>query len=217
MGNYLLSLVVYVARNPKDVCLSTYNIYTSMERFTGDLSDWVELFTGDSVIYGPYWKHLKQAWHRRNHLNLHFMFYEDMKTDIMNELRKLNTFLKLGLSDEQLLRASENSSVFEKERVDKKFVIKEILDFVKFSKEVIGKTLYERWSLLASKDSSSCKELSKVFETVSRSEGTENKVEKGYRTRRTSSIKVTSPRCVVRAPGLTCNAVDACSTCSMLK
>lgn len=118
------SKVVYVARNPKDVCLSTYNIYASLGRFTGDLSTWTELFTGGNIIYGAYWKHLEQAWRRRNHLNLHFMFYEDMKTDIMNELKKLNSFLKLGLSEEQLLRVQEHTQLENMKAREKKPIIK---------------------------------------------------------------------------------------------
>ena len=75
-----------------------------MGRYTGDLSTWVELFTEDNILPGHYWKHLSQAWVRRNHHNLHIMYFEDMKADYMNELKKLNGFLELGLSDEQLVK-----------------------------------------------------------------------------------------------------------------
>lgn len=116
--------VVYVARNPKDVCLSCYNMYTIMGRYTGDLSTWVELFTEGDVMYGPYWKHLNQAWLRRNHPNLHIMYFEDMKTDYMNELRKLNDFLELGLTAEQLVKVMEHTQFDNMKARDKKPILK---------------------------------------------------------------------------------------------
>lgn len=54
------------------------------------------------MIYGPYWLHLKEAWQRRDHPNLHFVFYEDLKADITGELKKLDAFLGTGLSGDQL-------------------------------------------------------------------------------------------------------------------
>lgn len=111
--------VVYVARNPKDVCLSSYLMYSRMGRFEGNLSAWTELFTGNSLIYGPYWQHLRQAWARRGHQNLHVMFYEDMKADILKELKRLNSFLETFLSDDQLLRIKEHTE-FEKMKAREK-------------------------------------------------------------------------------------------------
>lgn len=54
------------------------------------------------VIYGPYWLHLKEAWKQRDHPNLHFMFYEDLKQNNMEELKRLDNFLGTKLTQEQL-------------------------------------------------------------------------------------------------------------------
>ena len=36
-------------------------------------------FCGNLVLYSPFFPHLLDAWSKRNHPNLHFMFFEDMK------------------------------------------------------------------------------------------------------------------------------------------
>ncbi|XP_042858264.1 sulfotransferase family cytosolic 1B member 1-like [Penaeus japonicus] len=104
--------VVYVARNPKDVCVSLFHHarISKMDSFEGDFPEYAEAFMANQVIYGPYWDHVDQAWRRRNHANLHFMFYEDMKRDIISELRRLAAFLQLDFTDEQLKIISDHAS-----------------------------------------------------------------------------------------------------------
>ena len=60
------------------------------------------LSTNAAVVYGSYGEHLKEAWERRTHPNLLFMFYEDMQADIMKELHRLNDFMGTQLTEEQL-------------------------------------------------------------------------------------------------------------------
>ena len=54
------------------------------------------------VIYGPYYQHMKEAWDRRDHPNLLFIFYEDLKEDIEREVRKIDTFLGTNRNDKQI-------------------------------------------------------------------------------------------------------------------
>ncbi|XP_047488220.1 sulfotransferase 1B1-like [Penaeus chinensis] len=103
---------VYVARNPKDVCVSLFHHgkISKMDPFEGEFPDFAEAFMADQVMYGPYWDHIKQAWKLKHHANLHFMFYEDMKRDIIGELTKLARFLQLDFTDEQLKTISDHAS-----------------------------------------------------------------------------------------------------------
>lgn len=92
--------VVYVARNPKDVAVSSYFHHKLTRDFDTTLSmeEYFEYFmNGDgneqsnrsssknltstplSVFYTPIWTHLLQAWNKRHHPNLLFLFYEDLK------------------------------------------------------------------------------------------------------------------------------------------
>lgn len=59
-----------------------------------------------AVIYCPYWPHVKQAWEKRNHPNLHFVFYEDLKADPLAEIRKLDQFMATNLTEQQLNNVS---------------------------------------------------------------------------------------------------------------
>lgn len=65
------------------------------------------------MLYGPYWLFLKEAWEKRHHPNLHFTHFENLKSDIMEEMRKLNIFLSTQLSEEQLASISKYTSFSE--------------------------------------------------------------------------------------------------------
>ena len=62
------------------------------------------------MLQSPYWEHIKEVWDLKDHPNVHFMFYEDMKKDIMEELKRLNNFLETGLSDAELEQVKEFTS-----------------------------------------------------------------------------------------------------------
>lgn len=66
-----------------------------------------------SVLWGSYAQHVKEAWQKRTHPNLHIIFFEDLKADIMGELRKLNTFLDAKLSEEKLTELAKYTSFSE--------------------------------------------------------------------------------------------------------
>lgn len=54
------------------------------------------------MVYGPYWRHVKEAWEKREAPNLHFVFYEDLKADPASELKRLGGFLGCDLAKDQL-------------------------------------------------------------------------------------------------------------------
>ncbi|XP_068243032.1 sulfotransferase 1A1-like [Palaemon carinicauda] len=115
------SKVVYVARNPKDVVVSFHHHCKMFKNhnYTGSFEDFVQYFVNDDLLYGPYWLHLKEAWERRDEPNLHFIFYEDLKSNNIEELKKLNTFLGTNIADTQLEKISHYTSFNEmKTRAD---------------------------------------------------------------------------------------------------
>nr|XP_045610486.1 sulfotransferase 1C4-like [Procambarus clarkii]XP_045610568.1 sulfotransferase 1C4-like [Procambarus clarkii] len=117
--------VVYVARSPKDVVVSYLHHCRLflLQDFTGSLDQFVQYFLDDNLAYGPYWLHMKEAWEKRDHPNMHFVFFEDVKTNTMLELHKLNKFLDTNLTEEQLQKVAHYTSFSEmKSRVEKNFV-----------------------------------------------------------------------------------------------
>ncbi|XP_064120327.1 sulfotransferase 1C4-like [Macrobrachium nipponense] len=100
--------VVSVMRHPKDNMFSRYIHFNKFGNASLPLI--AETFLSGKAIYGSYWHHANEAWKRRNHPNLHIMFYEDMKADIMAELRKLNEFLGTNLTEDQLKKVAEHTN-----------------------------------------------------------------------------------------------------------
>ncbi|KAG7153425.1 Sulfotransferase 1C4-like 7 [Homarus americanus] len=100
--------VVYVARNPLDVVVSLLHHFRLIKTFNfrGSLDNIIDFFVSDKLRYLPFWRHVNEAWQKRHHPNFHFVFYEDLKADIMAELEKLNEFLSTNLSQEQLLNVA---------------------------------------------------------------------------------------------------------------
>lgn len=50
----------------------------------------------------PFFPHLLDAWNKRHHPNLLFVFYEDLKRDLRGEVQKVAKFLGKSLTGEQL-------------------------------------------------------------------------------------------------------------------
>ncbi|XP_071550986.1 sulfotransferase 1C4-like [Panulirus ornatus] len=107
--------VVYVARNPMDVVVSFlhHSRLLKVTDFAGTLDQFVQYFVDDDLLYGPYWLHLKEAWERRDHPNLHFVFFEELKKNNLAELRKLNKFLETNLTEEQLQKVARYTNFSE--------------------------------------------------------------------------------------------------------
>ncbi|KAG0708496.1 Sulfotransferase family cytosolic 1B member 1 [Chionoecetes opilio] len=105
--------VVYVARNPRDVCVSYYHHQCSLisAEFIGNFPEFLDFWCRDLCRQGPFWEHLKEAWAKRNHRNILFLFYEDMKENLMRELKRLNAFLGTGLTEHQLQQVAEHTNI----------------------------------------------------------------------------------------------------------
>ncbi|XP_047475121.1 sulfotransferase 1C4-like [Penaeus chinensis] len=129
--------VIYVARNPKDVVLSFLHHSRLIKAigYIGSLEQYINYFVKDDLIYGPYWEHLREAWPRRDHPNMHFVFYEDMKADPMAELRKLNQFLGTDLTEEQLEKIAHYTSFGEMKKREEETVLPKEMELL-FKQEV---------------------------------------------------------------------------------
>lgn len=97
--------VVYVARNPRDCCVSYYHHQTLFDegyRFTGEFEDFARLFREGMLNYGDYWSHLKTAWANRSHANFKMIWYEDIVRDRLGVIGELSAFTGFELPREKV-------------------------------------------------------------------------------------------------------------------
>ncbi|KAB7503755.1 Sulfotransferase 1C2 [Armadillidium nasatum] len=95
--------VMYLARDPRDVVVSCYHFFQSSKqtRVTATLDEFVEDFM-DDIILSAYWEHVRLAWEKRNNPNFLFLFYEDLKENPNEEIKKVDQFIGTNRSQNQI-------------------------------------------------------------------------------------------------------------------
>lgn len=107
------SMVIYVARNPRDVAVSYYHLsrlYLTMD-FHGSFADYWHYFENNLVRWCPYWTHIKEGWAHRNHPNVLFMFYEDLIKDLPGAIRNVAKFMDKTVNEDQVARLAEHLNI----------------------------------------------------------------------------------------------------------
>lgn len=111
---------VYVARNPKDVAVSTYYHDKSKHDYDGTWEEHFNLFLQGKVLFGSYFDHVLPWWNASNEADdILFVKYEDMKRDLEEVIRTIADFLNIKANMELINIVLEKSN-FEKMASDKK-------------------------------------------------------------------------------------------------
>ena len=88
--------IIYIARNPKDVAVSTYFHNQSKLGYEGTWEEHFQEFLNGDVGFGPYFDHVLPWWQASQKAkNILFMKYEDMKLDHAGSVAKLASFMDL--------------------------------------------------------------------------------------------------------------------------
>ncbi|KAL7644377.1 UNVERIFIED_CONTAM: hypothetical protein RMT77_005207 [Armadillidium vulgare] len=106
------SKIIYVCRDPRDVCVSYYYHHLKLAAFSGNFDEFFDLFINDVLIFSPFWKHVLEFWERRHDDNIFFIRYEDMKQDLPGMIKKVSKFLGKEISEEYINKL-ENHLSFE--------------------------------------------------------------------------------------------------------
>ena len=87
---------IYVARNPKDVAISTYFHDQSKAGYEGTWDEHFQLFLSGNVYCGSYFDHVLPWWQAsQNNKNILFLKYEDMKNDHTGNTSRIASFLDI--------------------------------------------------------------------------------------------------------------------------
>ncbi|GMT11296.1 hypothetical protein PFISCL1PPCAC_2593, partial [Pristionchus fissidentatus] len=115
--------VIYVARNPKDQAVSYYHFHRSA-KFLGLQTDlaWKDFFTffcTGIICCGGWFEHVLTYWKfTQNNPNAVFVKYEDMKRDLVEEMKALENFIGVPLNEEQRKKVIDHCS-FDSMKVSK--------------------------------------------------------------------------------------------------
>ena len=105
--------IVYVARNPKDVAISTYFHNQSKAGYEGPWDEYFQFFLYSDVGFGPYFDHVLPWWQAsQKDKNILFLMYENMKHDHAGNVAKLASFLDIQ-TDSQLIETVVRLSSFQ--------------------------------------------------------------------------------------------------------
>ncbi|XP_078094074.1 amine sulfotransferase-like [Mustelus asterias] len=91
--------IIYVARNPKDVIVSSYHFhkYSRFLKTPKDFQDFVEQFVEGNVFYGSWFDHIRDWYSHKDELNFLFVTYEEMQKDLRSVIEKVASFLNKKL------------------------------------------------------------------------------------------------------------------------
>ena len=105
--------VVYVVRNPRDVMVSYYHHHRLINAhgYVGDLPNFVRRFIRNEIMMGPFFPHAEEAWALKDHPNILFIFYEDMKRDLSSVIARVSKFLEAPLTQDQVERLVEHLDI----------------------------------------------------------------------------------------------------------
>ncbi|XP_070579733.1 sulfotransferase 1E1-like [Ptychodera flava] len=119
--------IIYVARNPKDVSVSSYyfvqlllateyksrpaNPYRNFSEFFPDYLDCKNRFQVVGYAGSKWHEHVLTWWKRRHDKNVLFLKYEDMFQDLESNVRKIAKFLDLQLTDDVVKKISDHCTI----------------------------------------------------------------------------------------------------------
>ncbi|XP_077995207.1 sulfotransferase 1B1-like [Glandiceps talaboti] len=105
--------VIYISRNPKDVCVSTYHFLSA---FRGGVLgvDWEQTvidFIEDRIPFAPWTQHVLNWYKFGIADNVMHVTYEEMKLDLPRVIKKIAKFLDRPLKDEDVAKVVEMTTI----------------------------------------------------------------------------------------------------------
>ncbi|KAM9313000.1 sulfotransferase 6B1-like [Gastrophryne carolinensis] len=113
---------IYIIRNPKDTAVSLFNYYRDNPNLpTIDLwSTYLDMFLHGQVVYGSWFDHILSWEEHRNEMGTLFLFYESMKKDTFQAVKRISAYLGININDNEIHEICKKTSFSEmKNNVEK--------------------------------------------------------------------------------------------------
>jgi len=97
--------VLFVSRNVKDTAVSYFhheNLMKSHDLRCDFITYAREIYLPGLCRYGGYFEMLESGWKRKNHPNMKFFWYEEMKKDQKKMLKEICEFINYNVSEEKI-------------------------------------------------------------------------------------------------------------------
>ncbi|CAL4120989.1 unnamed protein product, partial [Meganyctiphanes norvegica] len=94
--------IIYVTRDPRDVCTSYYYHSIKLDGYQGEFSEFVDFFLGDTLPWSPFWSNVLGYWAKRHEDNVLFIRYEEMKEDLSVVIKRVSKFLSVELNPKEI-------------------------------------------------------------------------------------------------------------------
>ncbi|XP_060068362.1 sulfotransferase 1A1-like [Ylistrum balloti] len=104
--------IIFITRNPKDSVVSNFHHRRSMTigQFKHSFSDFLQMYLDD--VFTVNWFRYTNEWNEiianNQTLQIHLMYYEDIKKDPIGETRRLADFLKVDYDEKLIKEVSHN-------------------------------------------------------------------------------------------------------------
>ncbi|KAF5912558.1 hypothetical protein HPG69_004230 [Diceros bicornis minor] len=112
---YCKRRIIYIIRNPKDTAVSLFHYYRDNPNLPG-IETWaafLELFLRGDVVYGSWFDHILSWEEHKNDKNILIIFYEEMKKDPSENIKKITTFLGINVSEGEINKIAWKTSFSE--------------------------------------------------------------------------------------------------------
>ena len=114
---------ICVARDPKDVFVSSYHFVRAMVLgpLMPTVAHWLDAFLSPDAPVGSWARHLASGWHARRRSNVLFLTYESMHADLGATVDAISAFMGVQLQADERAAVIERSSFAYMKRVGHKF------------------------------------------------------------------------------------------------
>ncbi|CAN7988224.1 unnamed protein product [Ixodes hexagonus] len=113
---------IYVARNPKDCCVSFYHHTKNISAYgfqDGTFDEFFEIFVDGLTDFGNYYESVRSWYAKRDEPNVLLLTYESLHADIRGSVLKIAGFVDQALAVELARDEDKMQAVLEKSNVDR--------------------------------------------------------------------------------------------------